>query len=59
MDKASKNKFINMKLKVDFENGKLLSFIHSNAKVISKTETEEGIDIEFEIAAELVSKINI
>jgi len=59
MDKASKNKFINMKLKVDFENGKLLSFIHSNAKVISKTETEEGIDIEFEIASELVSRLNI
>ncbi|HPB16175.1 MAG TPA: GTPase HflX [Clostridia bacterium] len=59
MDDASKNKNVCMKLKVDYSNGKLLAFIHSNAKILAKTDTDDGIELDIEIPAELVSKLDI
>ncbi len=59
MDQAAKDKHIYMKLNVDYADGKLLSFIHSNAKILSKRDTGENIEMEIEISAELVSKLDI
>jgi hypothetical protein len=44
---------------VDYTNGKLLSFLYSNAKILSKTDTEDSIEMEIEIPAELVSRLDI
>lgn len=59
MDDAANNKNVCLKLKVDYTNGKLLSFLYSNAKILSKTDTEDSIEMEIEIPAELVSRLDI
>ncbi|MGI6505511.1 MAG: hypothetical protein ACOX2V_03890 [Clostridia bacterium] len=59
MDQAAKDKHVYMKLNVDYADGKLLSFIHSNAKILSKRDKGEDIEMEIEISAELVSKLDI
>ncbi len=59
MDEASKNQNVCIKLKVDYSNGKLLSYIHANAKILSKNDVDDGIEMEIEIPSSLVSKLDI
>ena len=59
MEQASKAHYVTMKLVVDYKNGKLISFIHENAKILSQKETAESYEMEIEIASELVSKLDI